>query len=159
MKSTVLLVFVAAALAQAPAGFEYFPAAKLNSYAASLKAKEPTIQAKSDIKMMMATETFGDHATFNFVIARRDENGEPELHADWNDIFIAKEGEGTLVIGGKLEGGRTTGPGEIRGGKIVGGRMQKLVPGDMAVIPAGMPHQTNVEKGKSVFYMVIKVKK
>ena len=159
MKAIAVLFVAATVLAQAPGGFEYWPAAKLKGYTTSLKAKEPTAQAKSNIKMMMATETFGDHGNYNFVMVRRDESGEPEVHADWSDIFIAHEGEGSLTYGGKVEGGRTTGPGEIRGGKIVGGTTLKLGPGDMAVIPAGLPHLTTLEKGKHFVYMVIKVKK
>ncbi len=64
-----------------------------------------------------------------------------------------------MVYGGKVEGGRTTGPGEIRGGKIVGGKTQKLAPGDVIVIPAGVPHQTTVPAGKSWTVFIVKIEK
>ena len=156
MKFGLTVILLSAAAAQLPAqeGFVYWPGGKLKGYSSALKAK-----AAADKKGAVATEQLGNKGNFTFMVARRDQNGEPEVHANWNDIFIAQDGEATLLYGGKVEGGRETQPGETRGGKIVGGTAQKLAAGDMAVIPAGMPHQTNVDAGKSFTYMVIKVEK
>ena len=150
---TMLLLTAITPLA-AQEGFVYWPAAKIKGYPAALKAK-----ASAGKKGAVASEQLGNQGNFTFMVARRDQHGEPEVHANWNDIFIAQDGEATLLYGGKVEGGRETQPGETRGGKIVGGAAQKLAAGDMAVIPAGMPHQTNVDAGKSFTYMVIKVEK
>ncbi len=150
---TIIAVLCLSTVAFA-ADFVYWPAAKLKGFPAALKTK-----AAAGKKGAIASEQLGNQGNFTFMVARRDAHGEPEVHAGWNDIFIAHDGEATLLYGGKVEGGHDTAPGETRGGKIVGGNSQKLGAGDMVVIPAGMPHQTNVESGKSFTYMVIKVEK
>ena len=155
MKATLTLLFAIAAAAPLSAqsgGFVYFPSSKLKGYSSTLKAK-------ADPKTGIGMEQLGNYGNYTSMVARRDRNGEPEVHADWNDIFIVQEGEGTLLYGGKVEGGHDTQPGETRGGKIVGGSTQRLGPGDVAVIPAGMPHQSNVASGKTFTYVVFKVKK
>ena len=159
MKLSIALLSAAVALAQSPGqdGFLHWPAAKLKGYSATLKAKQPTVQGNR--KVNMASEQLLNRGNHTVMVIRRDESGEPEVHAGWSDVFIPQEGEATIVYGGKVEGGRETGPGEIRGGKIVGGSSQKLAPGDAAIIPPGVPHQTIVDKGKSFTAMIIKVEK
>src|SRR5579864_4202056 len=49
------------------------------------------------------------------VLANRREAGPSELHDQTNHIFIIVEGEGTLIIGGTMVGGKQTAPGETRG--------------------------------------------
>ena len=135
----------------------FWPAAKLKGYAAVLKARMPLVTA--DKKQMLATENLANRGNHTYLIARRDESGEPEVHANWADIHIGQEGEAAMIYGGEVEGGRETGPGEIRGGKIVGGTTQKLSPGDVLVIPAGVPHHTTVPPGKSWTVLVVKIEK
>jgi mannose-6-phosphate isomerase-like protein (cupin superfamily) len=98
----------------------------------------------------------GEH---NFSLSHRDRSGAPEMHAEWTDIYVIEAGEGTLVYGGRLEGAEERRPGEFGGGKIVGGQQQKLVAGDLASSPAGMPHQWLVEDGKTLTYVTVKVAK
>ena len=163
MKNRMLLVALfcaGAALAQAPSEvkFVHWPAGHLKGYAAKLKAKEPTEMRGA--KRMMANEHFEIHDNFSFFEVRRDEDGLPEQHARWHDLFIVQEGEGAVLYGGTAEGAQAgNAPGELLGGKIVGGHAQRLAPGDMAIVPAGMPHQVNPDKGKSITYMVVKVEK
>lgn len=156
MKIGLTLLFLSAAVAQLPAqdDFEYWPAAKLKGYTSSLKAK-----AAAGKKGAIASEQLGNRGNYTFMVARREQNGEPEVHTDWSDIFIAQDGEATLMYGGKVDGGHESAPGETRGGKIVGGKTQHLAAGDMAIIPAGTPHQTDPVPGNSFTYMVIKVEK
>src|SRR3954470_23326933 len=66
--------------------------------------------------------------------------GQVEVHAHDTDIFYITEGTATLVTGGKAEGAKSSGPGEIRGEKIAGGTTRKLQKGDVVVIPNGVPH-------------------
>ena len=72
---------------------------------------------------------------------------------------MSRGGEATIVYGGTIEEARDTGNGEIRGPKVVGGKSQKVVNGDVLVMPLGVPHQTLVEPGKSFFALIVKVQK
>jgi hypothetical protein len=61
------------------------------------------------------------------------------------------------VVGGEVEDGKTTAPGEIRGPSIKGGARHALSPGDIVHIPARTPHQVLVPSGGRFTYFVIKV--
>jgi mannose-6-phosphate isomerase-like protein (cupin superfamily) len=98
----------------------------------------------------------GNH---NFNLNFRNKSGSPEIHMNWTDIFIVQDGEATLIYAGRVEGGTERRPGEIGGGKIVGGSTQKLVAGDIASVPAGMPHMFELENGKTITYFTVKVAK
>jgi len=88
----------------------------------------------------------------------RNKAGVVEVHEKLTDIFYITEGETTFVAGGKLEGGAPSGPGQIRGGTIIGGTTYHLVKGDAIVIPAGIPHWFK-EVPTVVKYFVVKVPK
>ncbi len=90
------------------------------------------------------------------LIARREKTGEVEVHAKLADEFIVQAGNATVLVGGTVEGGRDTAPGERRGGSIVGGTRYPLAPGDVLWIPAGQPHQVEVAAGGSFTYVVAK---
>ena len=49
------------------------------------------------------------------------------------DLLLLIDGDATLVTGGTVVGGRTTAPGQIRGSKIEGGRVQHLAIDDLGV--------------------------
>jgi quercetin dioxygenase-like cupin family protein len=51
----------------------------------------------------------------------------------------------------------TIGPGELRGVSIEGGVRQELRTGDVAHVPAGVPHQFLVPGGKTVTSFVVKI--
>jgi hypothetical protein len=88
----------------------------------------------------------------------RNKPGVVEVHEALTDIFYLTEGKTTFVTGGKYEGGKPTGPGQIRGGTITGGTTYHLVKGDVIVIPAGIPHWFKEVPG-TVKYYVVKVPK
>jgi mannose-6-phosphate isomerase-like protein (cupin superfamily) len=58
--------------------------------------------------------------------------------------MMVQEGSGTLLVGGELQGARNSAPGELRGGEIRGGGRQPLAAGDMMIVPAGTPHQVEI---------------
>ncbi len=62
------------------------------------------------------------------------------------------------MVGGKVIGGKSTGPGELRGTSIQGGVSKKLAAGDIVNIPVKTPHQTLVKAGQKITYFVVKVK-
>jgi quercetin dioxygenase-like cupin family protein len=84
--------------------------------------------------------------------------GTVEVHEHDTDIFYILDGTATFVTGGKTEGGKTTGPGEIRGEKITGGTTHKLQKGDVVVVPNGVPHWFT-EVSNPFLYFVVKVTK
>lgn len=98
---------------------------------------------------------FADPAA-NTVFVRRDTSGVVERHARLNDVMIARTGAVTMILGGRIEGGAETAPGEWRGGRIVGGRRQRFQAGDMLWIPAGVPHQMILPASSSFTYAVVK---
>lgn len=132
-----------------PAGFVLWKAADLKGYEKKLA---PKINGQK-----VATEqlvNFGNHST---MIAHREGDGEAEVHDKMSDLFVVQSGEATLVVGGKVAGGKTTAPGETRGTSIEGGEKKKLAAGDVIHIPATVPHQLLVAHGKQFTYFVMKV--
>jgi len=152
MKKLLGFFCLSAALAQAPSreGVALWPAARLQRYSSAMKAR---------LQQGMASEQLASRGNHSLMVVRRDQSGEAEIHAGWHDIHIPQDGEAIIVHGGSLEGGRETTPGEIRGGRITGGTAQKVAAGDVLLIPAGTPHHTTVEKGKSVTVLIVKIEK
>jgi hypothetical protein len=72
-------------------------------------------------------------------------------------ILFVLAGAATLVTGGTLTHARTVGPGETRGDSIEGGDRLGLKCGDVAHVPAGLPHQLLVAGETTVTCLVIKV--
>ena len=75
--------------------------------------------------------------------------GKPAVHPDAAEYAIVIEGAGTLVSGGTLVAPRTTKPGLVERRAIEGGTSRTLSPGDIILIPAGVPHWFGIE-GKLV---------
>lgn len=88
--------------------------------------------------------------------ARRDRDGEVEVHEHLNDELVIRSGHAVFRVGGTVAGNRQTAPGEWRGGTITGGDLYRMGPGDVLWIPAGMPHQALVDKGDPLSYLAIK---
>ena len=72
--------------------------------------------------------------------APADYRPDVEIHANEADLFFITGGSATQVLGGSVNGGRETAPGQIRGSKIGGGQTYSLSPGDVMWVPAGLPH-------------------
>jgi mannose-6-phosphate isomerase-like protein (cupin superfamily) len=132
----------------------------------------PTLALAQDVQFLSATQqsdavvaaaqdglavsVLGDRGGYLYIIVRRDESGEVEVHERWDDVFVIQEGSGIVIHGGTHAGGRTTAPGEVRGGEITGGMSRRVAAGDVMVIPAGLPHQVTVDEGGSITYFVVK---
>jgi mannose-6-phosphate isomerase-like protein (cupin superfamily) len=91
------------------------------------------------------------------MLAYRAETGSSEIHQHEADIFVVEDGEAVIVTGGKMIGGHLQNAGELRGTSIEGGEKRMLKTGDIIHIPAGMPHQILVTRGKPITYFVVKV--
>jgi mannose-6-phosphate isomerase-like protein (cupin superfamily) len=149
MKLPVLLLAVLPLVAADPAGFGHWKAAELKSRGAKLAAKLDAHKAASE-----RIGSFGNHF---MMVAHREASGQAELHDAQADIFIAQEGTATLVVGGRILDGKTTGPGETVGRAIEGGSRIPLAPGDMVHIPARVAHQLLLEPGAKFTYAVVKI--
>lgn len=151
MNKLILVFALSLPLAAAePAGFAYWSGAELQAYGKKLAPKMSP--------QKVATEQLGKWGNHSTMMAYRESDGEAEVHEKVADIFIVQAGEGILVVGGKVIGGKSTGPGEIRGKSIEGGVKKKLAPGDVCHIPANTPHQALLAPGaKSISYMVVKI--
>lgn len=66
--------------------------------------------------------------------------GRPAVHTSEAEYAIVLEGQGTLVFGGTLVEPKTVRAGFLDGDRIEGGTTRTLGPGDVILIPAGVPH-------------------
>jgi len=134
-----------------PAGFHQWNASDLKQTVAGLVDKlTPAGSASSPMASL---------ENYSFSAALRRTSGGAEIHKTNNDLFVVQSGEATLIVGGTIPDASEAQPNEVRGSSIVGGVEKKMAAGDIITIPAGMPHQMKVEKGKEIAYIAIKIKK
>ena len=105
-----------------------------------------------------ARETLADYGDHRFRLLYRDADGLPEQHDNTVDVVIVQSGEGTLVVGGKMINlkASSVGVGEYVGTGIEGGERHALAPGDLVHIPAKIPHNFVIAKGKHITYVLVK---
>jgi glc operon protein GlcG len=87
---------------------------------------------------------------------RRTAPGEVEWHARVTDVMHVVAGHATVVTGGEMVDVRDAGPGERRARATTGGTTHRLAPGDVLVVPSGVPHHF-VEVSDPFTYLVVKV--
>lgn len=92
------------------------------------------------------------------LMIRRDKTGDVEVHTALNDTIVIESGTGKFRVGGTVTGNHETSPTEWRGGEMAGGREYSLSPGDLLLIPAGVPHQAIVTSG-ALTYVTVKTPK
>jgi len=138
---------VAGAASATPA--DHYTPADLAKIAEGLKAKATSGNA-SDI-----LARYPNHFT---MLAYRNSDGNAEIHTQNADVFIIERGKATLITEGSVPDAKETGPGELRGAAVIGGKPVALTAGDIVHIPAGVPHQMLVGKGDEVVYFVVKIK-
>jgi mannose-6-phosphate isomerase-like protein (cupin superfamily) len=151
--SLVVIPFLAVrSQAPAPAGFAHWTAADLETLNKTLATKAATDSHHA------GSSTLSDFPNDLFMLAHREADGQPELHETQADVFVVQSGSATLLVGGSLVQAETTAPHEKRGGTIEGGSKERLSPGDIVRIPANMPHQLLLDRGREFTYFVIKIK-
>jgi mannose-6-phosphate isomerase-like protein (cupin superfamily) len=90
--------------------------------------------------------------------SHREKPGQVEVHDKEMDVIYVVDGTATFVTGGKIVGAKNTRPDQWLGTDITGGTTQKLVKGDVIVVPAGTPHWFKEVPGP-ISYYVVKVTK
>jgi uncharacterized RmlC-like cupin family protein len=88
----------------------------------------------------------------------RSSDGGAELHENCADLLYVLDGSATLLTGGTMIGSLEVDAGEFRGISIEGGSRQELRSGDIAHVPAGVPHQMLVAAGRSISCFVVKIR-
>ncbi|MES3109988.1 cupin domain-containing protein [Sphingomonas aurantiaca] len=76
--------------------------------------------------------------------------GCPAVHPDQAEYAIVIAGAGTLISGGTLEAAKPVKPDLTEGDRIIGGTTRTLKPGDVMLIPAGVPHWFGITGGRLV---------
>jgi mannose-6-phosphate isomerase-like protein (cupin superfamily) len=82
---------------------------------------------------------------------------QSEIHEKQGEIIFIREGEGTILVGGKMVGGKLDRADEIRGDSIDGGTRYAVATGDTLYIPVNTPHQFFVESGKHFAITIVKL--
>jgi mannose-6-phosphate isomerase-like protein (cupin superfamily) len=93
---------------------------------------------------------------YTVMMAERTKTGEAEVHAVDTDIIRVLAGTAVFVSGGTVVEPKTTAPNETRGPSIQGGDERRLAPGDIVMVPKGVPHWFKAVDGR-VQYFVVKV--
>jgi len=86
--------------------------------------------------------------------SRREGPGMVEVHTKDTDILYVLKGSATIVTGGTMVDGKPIAADEIRGREINGGESRKLVPGDVMIIPNGVPHWFKDVQAPFLYYVV-----
>jgi mannose-6-phosphate isomerase-like protein (cupin superfamily) len=92
----------------------------------------------------------------NYMIhtSRRTAPGMVEVHEKDTDLIYVMEGSALFVTGGTMVGGKTISSGEIRGTDVTGGESRLLSPGDVIIVPNGVPHWFKQVQGPLLYYTI-----
>lgn len=93
-------------------------------------------------------------AHYKIHASRRDAPGKAEVHREETDVIHVLQGSATLVTGGAVVDGTEVAPGETRGARIDGGDTRSLAPGQVVVVPAGVPHWFKDVQGPFLYFVV-----
>jgi mannose-6-phosphate isomerase-like protein (cupin superfamily) len=133
------------------------PAPALSNQVQILPASRLAAIADSLPPGALRTLQIGRFEGLTNALTTRDSAGVHERHEGFTDIFVIQKGSARLLYGGTADGQRETTPGEWRGGTIRGGTQTELRPGDVVVVPAGIPHQMLLNPGERIAYLAFKV--
>ncbi|MGE4163257.1 MAG: hypothetical protein AB7G23_16130 [Vicinamibacterales bacterium] len=150
----VWMAVAAAGRAQAPSGdalpgYFHHAAEALGAYEQSLRP------AMNQYRQSAARlEDLGGQTTW---VAHREADGLAEIHEEWADLVFVISGEASLQVGGDIDGRYEEAPGELRGPSARGGMTQRLGPGDVVHVPAGMQHRFLVPDGGQITFFTMKI--
>jgi mannose-6-phosphate isomerase-like protein (cupin superfamily) len=109
-----------------------------------------------------ASATIDDYGNDYTMIVVRVHTGDAERHQFWADQFVVSKGTLALVTGGTMldehANKNATRTGETLGSGLQGGKEVVLHAGEIAHVPAGVPHWVKVAPGTTTTYLVFKEK-
>jgi mannose-6-phosphate isomerase-like protein (cupin superfamily) len=124
---------------------------------AELLERAATLREQAEQGDGAASVTLREFPRHCAMLLVRTGDGVAELHENFADLFCVLDGSSALVTGGLVAEAVSVGPGETRGSRIEGGARQELRTGDVAHVPAGLPHQMLVAAGQTVTCLVMKI--
>src|SRR5436190_8512588 len=115
---TVFVVFSSLSLiAQAPSRPTKDPATSIFWSAAQMKEIDQRLASRQN----PATHNAGATLIASANVIYRTGPSQSEIHEKQGDYIFVREGEGAIIVGGKMIGGKPERPDEIRGDSIEGG--------------------------------------
>lgn len=132
-------------------GHQPLPVTYIDSQKVAASFAKGAVLVGEDENMMHAARNYMVHAS------HRDKAGVVEVHELDTDIVYVLKGSAQLVTGGTPVGIKIVAPHELRAPIVAGGEARTLVPGDVVIIPNGMPHWFK-EVTAPFDYYVVKVR-
>lgn len=129
-------------------GHTPLPVTYIESQKVSASFVKGAVLVGEDENMMHAARNYMVHAS------HRDKAGVVEIHELDTDIVYVLKGSAQLVTGGTPVGGKTIAPHEYRAPTVNGGEGRTLGPGDVVIIPNGVPHWFKEVEAPFDYYVV-----
>jgi len=124
------------------------PVTYIESQKVSASFAKGAVLVGEDENMMHAARNYMVHAS------HRDKPGIVEIHELDTDIVYVLKGSAQLITGGTPVGSKTIAPHELRAPTVNGGEARDLAPGDVVIIPNGVPHWFKEVKAPFDYYVV-----
>lgn len=102
----------------------------------------------------LATVRLLEGGAYNVNIRRLVGSESALIHGKTTDVWVVREGSGTLVTGGTLVDAKTGASGDVSGASIRGGVERVIKVGDVVFIPAGVPH--GIKDSQSITWLNIR---
>lgn len=129
-------------------GHSPLPVTYIESQKVSASFTKGAVLVGEDENMMHASRNYMVHAS------HRDKAGVVEIHEIDTDIVYVLKGSAQLITGGTPVGTKPIAPHEFRAPTVNGGETRKLVPGDVVIIPNGVPHWFKEVEAPFDYYVV-----
>ena len=129
-------------------GHSPLPVTYIESQKVSASFQQGAVLVGEDENMMHAARNYMVHAS------HRDKAGIVEIHEQDTDIVYVLKGSAQLITGGTPVGTKTIAPHEFRAPSVNGGERRKLLPGDVVIIPNGVPHWFKEVEAPFDYYVV-----
>lgn len=129
-------------------GHAPLPVTYIESQKVSASFAKGAVLVGEDENMMHAARNYMVHAS------HRDKAGVVEIHEQDTDIVYVLKGSAQLITGGTPVGTKTIAPHEFRAPTVNGGERRMLVPGDVVIIPNGVPHWFKEVEAPFDYYVV-----
>lgn len=124
-------------------------------YWSAAKTKDMAREAKS--KLSPETGMGTSRQMDSMFMVHREKTSQAETHISGADYIICNEGEGVILVGGKMVNPETIRPGELRADVLEGATSYPMKAGDTLYVPKNVAHRFVVEKGKHIVYTVVKI--